>query len=51
MMMKMRIMMTYLHMICSILVARQEMNDMQPPRNMNMITKALFVQTDFSVAM
>ena len=49
--MKMMMTMTYLHMICSILVARQEMNDMQPPRNMNMITKALFVHTDFSVAM
>ena len=41
----------YLHIICSIFVARQEINDMQPPRNKNMITNARFVKTDFSVPM
>ena len=39
----------YPHVICSIFVVRQEMKDMQPPRNMNMITKALLVQTAFNV--
>ena len=40
---------SHLHMICSILVARQDMKDMQPPRNMNMITKALLVNTSLIV--
>ena len=41
----------YLHMICSIFVAKQDMKDMQPPRNRNMITNALLVKTDLRVPM
>ena len=41
----------YLHIICSIFVAKHEMKDMHPPKNRNIITKALLVKTDFSVPM
>ena len=44
-----KIKLSNLHIICSIFVAKHEINDMQPPRNRNMITKARFVKTDFRV--
>ena len=42
---------SYLHMICSIFVARVDMKDMLPPRTKNIITKALLVKTVFRVPM